>query len=137
LARYDPGMGLVNRDYIVARHSATKHAAALVELLRDAAPRTARPPDAPLRELARLVRLYHRADAQAFALHAHHELLTARARELERGLGVAGARADAEHAAAEAARRALAELKATRRWRALERALRPLDRARERRGSRS
>src|SRR4051794_8671167 len=34
LGAYDRGMGLVNRDLAVAHHSATKHAAALAEILR-------------------------------------------------------------------------------------------------------
>jgi hypothetical protein len=169
LRRYHPAMATVNRDFIVARHSATKHAAALVEVLRGAAPRAQALDDAPLRELSRLVRLYHRADVQAFALHAHAERLSARVHELEAELqsarehaeAQAAARSRAEEAAvrsraeAEAARREAEEaqrdaetararqaeadecsskqfaaLVATRRWKAVQLALRPADLAR-------
>jgi Sulfotransferase family len=77
LEAYDPGMGIVNRDLVVARHSATKHAAAFAELLERVAPRRRDTPVAgPLREVARLVRLYHRADSQAVALHAELQQLS-------------------------------------------------------------
>jgi hypothetical protein len=186
LRRYDPAMATVNRDFIVAHHSATKHAAALVEVLRGAVPRAQPLDDAPLRELSRLVRLYHRADVQAFALHAHAERLSARVHALESEVRAvreqseaeaaarsgaeedavraraeaAAARRDAEEARrdAEEARRGadearaqrveaderaskqFAALVATRRWRAVQLALRPADRARsavKRRGSRA
>ncbi|MGI9099148.1 MAG: hypothetical protein ACR2H2_11795, partial [Solirubrobacteraceae bacterium] len=84
LGRYDRGMGLVNRDLVVANHAASGHAAAVVEVLGRVAgtPRGA-PDGAPLRELARLVRMYHRADAQAFALRAECESLAARTQAAE------------------------------------------------------
>ncbi|MBI5104235.1 MAG: hypothetical protein HZB46_04485, partial [Solirubrobacterales bacterium] len=63
LEAYDPAMGLVNRDLAVAHHAATKHAADLAAHLARVVPRAA-PVDAPLRELARLVRLNYAADAQ-------------------------------------------------------------------------
>lgn len=127
LGDYDPAMGLVNRDFVVARHSATKHVASLVEVLRGAAEARsdAFPADAPLRELSRLVRLYHRADALAFGLHARNEQLTARERELEAALAT-------ERTRCAEARGALAQLTATRRWRVLQRMLRPVDRLRAR-----
>lgn len=103
LARYDAASGLANRDFVVARHAATKHAAALVELLREvaAAPPAAPPADAPLRELARIVRLHHRADTQAFLLHAELERRDLALRE--RGDELHAARVDADAARAEAA----------------------------------
>jgi hypothetical protein len=85
LRAYDPGMGLVNRDLVVARHTASKHAAALAAVLLRLVPR-AMPIDAPLTELARLVRLYHRVDAQAFALHADNSRIGAQLHALEQQL---------------------------------------------------
>ncbi|MHB8694042.1 MAG: glycosyltransferase family protein [Solirubrobacteraceae bacterium] len=107
LAEYRPEMGVVNRDLVVAHHSATKHAARLVGILAALAPR-AQPVDAPLRELARLVRLYHRADIQAFVARAEIEALAVRADAAESALAAAQERAKAaEEALAEALRRAL------------------------------
>jgi Glycosyltransferase Family 4 len=80
LAAYRPDMGPANRDLAVANHSANKHAQELVELFGRVAPRTD-PVDAPLRELARLVRIQAGIDhrAQTLAAEAHG----ARARTLE------------------------------------------------------
>lgn len=119
LTRYGPGMGPVNRDLIVANHSATKHAAALAKVLMRVAPRS-QPVDAPLRELARLVRLYHRADSKAFGLHVQAERLGARVHELDAEL----ARTRAQVAKA---RSELDSLRASRRWRLMQAALRPAD----------
>jgi hypothetical protein len=84
LAAYDPAMGLVNRDLVVAHHAAGKHAAALVEVLARAAPHP-RPAaiDAPLLEIGRLLRLYHRADVQAFAMRAETEAFAGHAHASE------------------------------------------------------
>ncbi len=85
LAAYDPGMGIVNRDLVVAHHAATSHAAALAEVLaRVAAHPQPAAGDAPLREIGRLLRLYHRADVQAFAARAETERFAERARIWER-----------------------------------------------------
>ena len=163
LAEYDPRMGTVNRDLVVSHNSAATHAAALVNVLERVARRRA-PVDAPLRELARLVRLYHRADAQAFAMRAETERLAARTHQLEselaqtraaqaeaaatadeactrsREAAVAAAAVAEEartHAAAQAtaaghAWRQVDELKATRRWRFVQAALKPADLLRRR-----
>src|SRR5262249_23946892 len=72
LRSYDPAMGLAYRDYVVAHHSAHQHAAALIGILREVAPR-ATPVDAPLRELARLSRSHHRADVELFLRTAELE----------------------------------------------------------------
>jgi hypothetical protein len=86
LAAYDPAMGLVNRDLAVTHHSAARHAAALAGLLgRVAAGASSRRADAPLAELARMVRLYHRADSQAFSLRAQAEALSVQAHEAHVG----------------------------------------------------
>ncbi|TMK39808.1 MAG: hypothetical protein E6G56_09195 [Actinobacteria bacterium] len=124
LAAYDPGMGTVNRDLVVTHNSATKHVAELVRILHQVSPRRAHV-GGPLRELARLVRVAHRADGRAFILHAETERLAARVHELEDELASArGAAAQAWHA--------LSELTATRRWRLVQAALRPADRLRGR-----
>jgi hypothetical protein len=98
LGRYDALMGTVNRDLVVAGNSAAKHAAELVAILERVAPRQAAVA-APLQELARMVRLYHRADVQAFLLHVETGRLAARVHELEAQLGEArdaATRAEAE-----------------------------------------
>lgn len=140
LAAYDPGMGIANRDLAVAHHNATKHAAALVDVLLRVAPRRA-PVDAPLHELARMVRLYHRADTSAFGLHAELERAWARVQELEGELQrvrAAGEYARVEFdrvreerdlalAEASGAQYAFAALRGTRRWRIVQALMRPLD----------
>jgi hypothetical protein len=81
---YDPAMGPANRELALA-HSARDHAQELMSIFDTLTPRRD-PVDAPLRELARLVRVEtataRRADAAATEAH---EART-RARELEREL---------------------------------------------------
>jgi hypothetical protein len=148
LAAYDPGEGLANRDFVVAHHAAHRHAAALVDVLREVAGEAPVRADAPLQELARLVRLHHRADVRAVLAQADHSRLSARmlAAEAEAAAqraqaeaaqerarialeGEARARAEAErHAAAtDAAAAAFHAVVRTRRWRALNRVLAPVD----------
>jgi hypothetical protein len=157
LAEYEPGMGTVNRDLVIASNSAARHATELVGVLERLVPRRA-PVNAPLDEIARLIRLYHRADAQAFVLQAETTRLGARIHSLDAECAVAHnalstardaaeqARADAaaqaaaaEQARADAAAHAseaerasvrLNELTASRRWRAACAVLRPADRLR-------
>jgi glycosyltransferase involved in cell wall biosynthesis len=157
LARYDPAAALGHRDYVVAHHAATKHAAALVDVLRSVADEPAVPLDAPLRELARMVRLYQRADGHAFVMQmeAHREAAGAEQARAEAFAQAAradreAARADtavaaearawrdaeAHAAAAEEARAAFAAVAGTRRWRALNRLLLPLARLRAARADR-
>lgn len=71
---YQARMGLANRDLAVTHHSASRHAARLVEVVRRLAPRPV--PRAPLDELARLVRLAARQDLRQFALQAEIERLS-------------------------------------------------------------
>jgi hypothetical protein len=145
LASYDASMGLVHRDLVLRHHTATAHVAALVDLLRRVAARE-RPLDAPLDELARITRVMHRADAWA-VLHqgelirlagAEQELravathMAGHADELTERLLAAEARARRADARAAAAEQSLAALTSTRRWRAIQRCLRPLDRIRRR-----
>lgn len=114
LRRYDPASGLSNRDWVVSRHAATKHAAALAGVLREiaASPPPPPPADAPLRELARLVRLHHRADAQAFMLHADLERRERRIGELQHELDELRLAEQAAQAAAHEARAAAADAEA-------------------------
>ena len=84
LGRYDRGMGLVNRDLIVANHAAQEHAARLVEVLARLAPRA--PVDAPLDEIARLTRLRNRTETQVWTLQSELELLNRRVQEVEAAL---------------------------------------------------
>lgn len=105
LGRYDAASGLANRDHVIAHNSATKHVTALVELLREVAgdpPPVL--PDAPLRELSRLVRLHARADTQAFLLHAELERRDRRIHELDTARHEAAVAARDGAAAADAAR---------------------------------
>ena len=60
LRRYEASMGPVNHDLVMGHHRANIHAQDLVELFRGLGAREPGPP-APLREMARLVRLEWRA----------------------------------------------------------------------------
>ena len=137
LARYDPLMGTNNRDFIVANHAASAHAAELVDVLRSIAPRT-QSVDAPLNELARMVRNYHRADSAAFALRAERHHLTTQIGDLEEERARLAAELEqaSDHAVAiseraEAAERRENALLQTRRWQLTQAALRPLDKLRQ------
>lgn len=124
LLRYDPRMGLVNASLVRSHHTAWEHARELSALLASVAER----PSVRLesgRELARLARLHWHADWRS------NELL----RELQ------GARlalheqeriAEAATAQAATAERDASALARTRRWRAVQRLLAPLDTLRTR-----
>jgi hypothetical protein len=73
LRRYSASMGPVNRDLVYAQHRANLHAQKLVELMRGIAAPQERP-QAPLQEMARLVRLEWRAhgEIQAMAREIAH-----------------------------------------------------------------
>jgi hypothetical protein len=161
LDRYDAASGPSNRDFVVAHNDAGRHAAELVEILRGFAPAPA--PQAPLAEMARLLRIYHRADAQAMLLRAELERVNARlaktaaraeaaelfAGEQQARAGEALAQAAemraqlTRHAilaagdrrSAQEAHERLAAVEGSSRWRSVQKALAPLDRAR-RRGNR-
>ena len=108
LRRYDPEMGIANRDLIVAGHRAEHHAQRIVGLLETIGA-ARRDGAAPLDELARLVRAHWTAGARI------HEL-ERRIRELERGLAEERAARDA--------------LTRTRRYRLGSALARPIDRVR-------
>ncbi|MBJ7459409.1 MAG: hypothetical protein JHD02_09510 [Thermoleophilaceae bacterium] len=69
LGNYDPAMGLVNRDLIVAHHDAIAHTAGLMEIVRrhvdDPGPR---PDPANVAELAQLTRIAWKHQGEAFQL---------------------------------------------------------------------
>jgi hypothetical protein len=75
LAAYRPEMGSANRDLAIAHHSAAKHAQELVTLFQRLAPRS-EPVVAPLREMARLVRLQWQLECRLHTLS--YEAQTAR-----------------------------------------------------------
>jgi hypothetical protein len=117
LDNYDPAMGLANRDLVARNHGARQHAHALVDLFRGLAPR-APTPELPLRELARLVRVQWATELRAYTQSVENTKLHGRLIEVEQELaGCERARAEAEQARTEAGRR-VAQLLATRRYRA-------------------
>lgn len=84
---YDPAMGPANRELALA-HSARDHAQELMSIFDTLTPRRD-PVDAPLRELARLVRVEAATARRADAAAAEAHEARTRARELERELAEA------------------------------------------------
>jgi hypothetical protein len=93
LDAYDQAMGAANRELALA-HDAKAHAQQLVELFDSLAPRR-HPVDAPLRELARLVRLEAATARRADAAEADANRTRAEAQRLERELAEARERIEA------------------------------------------
>ncbi len=89
LERYDAAMGPANRE-LAAAHDARRHAQQVVEALQALAPRRD-PVAAPLRELARLVRLEAAASRHADELAAAAAAARTRAEAAEREAAEAGA----------------------------------------------
>ena len=89
---YDPAMGPANRELALA-HSARDHAQELISIFDTLAPRRD-PVDAPLRELARLVRVEAATSRRAEAAAAEAHEARKRARELERELAEARKRSE-------------------------------------------
>jgi hypothetical protein len=86
LERYDPQMGVANRDLTTRNHSARHHAQHLVDVFRELAPRE-HPPDEAA-ELARLVRVQWATDDRVLGLNAENQRLLQRLRETENELDV-------------------------------------------------
>ncbi|MGZ4257598.1 MAG: hypothetical protein ACXVRE_07540 [Gaiellaceae bacterium] len=82
LADYDASMGVVNRDLVLHRHGARRHAQELCELFGDVPPPEPAP-EAPLRELARLVRLQWQTESRAAGLEEAHADVRTRLDALE------------------------------------------------------
>jgi hypothetical protein len=110
LDAYDPAMGPANRELALA-HSARNHAGGLVSIFDSLAPRRD-PVDAPLRELARLVRVEAATARRAEIAAAEVYEGQARARELERELAEARARIEELTARAQGLEEALRETEA-------------------------
>jgi hypothetical protein len=87
LEAYDPAMGPANRELALA-HSARDHARELMRIFDTLAPRRD-PVNAPLRELARLVRVEAATASRADAAVAEAREAQAKAREFERALAEA------------------------------------------------
>jgi hypothetical protein len=79
LAAYRPEMGLLNRQLACANHHGMDHACELVSLLRRLSPAGPRP-NAPLREMGRLVRMQWQAEGRSAALAVENEALRDQAR---------------------------------------------------------
>ena len=110
LDAYDPAMGPANRQLALA-HSARDHAQELMKIFDTLAPRRD-PVDAPLRELARLVRVETATARRAEAAAANSRRAAARAHELERRLAEAEDRNEALAARAAELEEALREAEA-------------------------
>ncbi len=123
LAGYRREMGVVNRQLVFAHHHALDHARDLVVLLRRLSPSTPPAPSAPLREMARLVRLQWQTEGRCAALAAENSALRD---ELDRERGRA-------HAEAVAIHEELAAFRRTRRYRLASLLARPLEALRRRR----
>lgn len=82
LREADRAMGPVNRDLARLHHAAHTHVEQLVDLFRRLAP-SAPPPDAPLRELARMVRLQWQTETRVAARDHELRLLSARLHRAE------------------------------------------------------
>jgi hypothetical protein len=112
LSHYDPRMGLLNRELVVANHGARAHTQRLCELLERVDP-PARLDGAPLRELSRLVDLQWRAEARAAGFedasrgaHAHAARVSEHAARVAGELEAVRRHASAVEAEAEAVRQA-------------------------------
>lgn len=85
---YDRSMGAVNRDLVVAHHRANVHAQQLVEIFRRLGS-PAWPAEAPLADMARLVRLEWRARAEVHGLRVDNARLNAELHETHLELAAA------------------------------------------------
>jgi hypothetical protein len=90
LADYDPAMGLANRDLVIAHHSARRHAEELAGVLGGLTSACDGQADrAPLREMARLVRLQQATEARAAAAALAAQIAAEDARRLATELDAA------------------------------------------------
>lgn len=152
LDSYDPAMGASGRSLILAHHSPHEHVVALVELIGELP--VAPAPDAPLRELAQLVRIAyihqsnstlvrrsleqlvmtHRAEIEQISRLRAGEIEALAAANCE--LAELSAELDRERARHAAELQVLEErldaISGTRRWQAMNRLLHPLDKIRRR-----
>lgn len=108
LSRYDPSMGPVNHDLVMAHHRANVHVQQLIEIFERLAPPAARP-EAPLADMARLVRLEWRARAENHGIRAENAQLHRRLYEMGEDLTAAREEGAATRAELDAAHAAAAE----------------------------
>ena len=142
LERYTPQMGRENRRLALQNHHALDHATELVNLIRRHSPSTRPAPVAPLREMARLVRLQGQTDWRCGVLTGENSGLWAENAALRKDLeeereraqkGLAAAREQVEEERARAREETAAawgQLEAfrrTRRYRLATLLGRPLD----------
>ena len=132
LARYDARMALTGCELVWSRHSSFQHARELVDLFRRTCDGEA-PPTDQARELARVVRSQWHADWRSIEIGQELEATRRRTLELETELARARERATQAEADATGARTDFDALVRTRRWRASQALLRPVDRIRQRR----
>jgi hypothetical protein len=125
LSSWSEEMGEVGRDLAYRYHDAGEHAADVIELIEQLDAPNAPPPSAA-GEFARLLRLEWDREGQARSAASETARLRADA-------GVLRDQAAATEAKATELERALAELRATRRYRVACRIARPIDRLRARR----
>ncbi len=158
LGKYDPSLGAAGRELAYAHHSVLDHCSSLGEVLVRLAPSPA-PPE-PVAEFGRMARIVWRLErrvmdaewaANAYARERDQartdaDLANRRADDAHADARLAHRRADEAHAAiamgekqhdavlqrAKDAEAWITALKATRRWRLLQRLTRPLDRLRRR-----
>lgn len=78
---YDRSMGPVNRDFVMAHHRANVHVQELVEIFRRLTP-SAKRAEAPLADMARLVRLEWRARAEIHGLRVENGRLHSELHEM-------------------------------------------------------
>ena len=134
LLEYAPEMGLANRDLVVHEHDASRHGQELSIALKRLVPRA--PVDAPLDEMARLVRLQWQSDSRAGMLAVENAILIEE-RERERAAAaehVEQSRLEREELESrrQALEREMRDLKSTRRYRLAAAVAGPLDRLRAR-----
>jgi hypothetical protein len=106
LRAFDPAMGVVNRELAMTHHRAGRHAGEIARLLAGLVTTTV-PADAPLREMARMVRVQWNTDGRNGELERQLQRQGAVLREAEEALSALELQvADAERRAAEAEARA-------------------------------
>lgn len=130
LKRYRPEMGRENRRLVFQNHHGLEHAGELVALLRRLSPSPRPAPGAPLREMARLVRLQWQTDHRCDALQLENSALRTQNAAMQEQIGRERAQAHEEIAAA---RSTLETMRRTRRYRLATLLARPFDAARRRR----
>jgi len=134
LKEYDPEMGQVNRKLITLHHSAYEHAISLIEIINERDP--GRRVDAPLQEVARILRTLFEAQAAT-------EMLTRECRSVNERLSIAThslAQLQLEHDHLTEKNARLQHeyqlMSGSRRWKLTSKALTPLQFVRQLRGDR-